>query len=74
MINCKHYASAALQRAYGGQNCQTIVHHHRPATAHEASSNLPFTGSDIKLFVIVGLVLLVAGIVLARAGRKDRSV
>ena len=41
----------------------------RPATG--PSNNLPFTGADVFLFVIVGGGLLAAGLVLRRFGRRD---
>ena len=34
-------------------------------------SNLPFTGADVLLFVVVGGGLLAAGLVLRRFGRRD---
>lgn len=56
MTTCKHYASAALQQQYGGQDCK----HH----------GLPYTGSNITLFVIIAIILIVAGVVLHYAGRN----
>ena len=40
-----------------------------PATGE--SGNLPFTGSDVLLFVAVGGALVAAGLVLRRIGRRD---
>ena len=42
-----------------------------PAPATGESGNLPFTGSDVFLFVAVGGGLLAAGLVLRRIGRRD---
>jgi hypothetical protein len=37
------------------------------------TGNLPFTGADILLFVGVGGVLLISGLVLRRAGRENEA-
>lgn len=65
---CKHYPTAALQAQYGGK-CPPKIHHH-PMVPH---SNLPFTGSDIKLFLIAAVILIVLGLVLRFTGRNDNS-
>jgi hypothetical protein len=41
------------------------------APAVSSSGTLPFTGADIALFLIVGGVLVVAGVGLRRLGRND---
>jgi hypothetical protein len=79
-----HYTDAQLKaalkspllRQYGGQGAvESILTRTKPkatvtpATGH--SSNLPFTGADIFLFVAVGGGLVAAGLVLRRFGRRD---
>ena len=46
---------------------------HTPGTGH-TSGNLPFTGSDIALFLVIGGVLVVAGVGLRRFGRNTPPV
>jgi hypothetical protein len=79
-----HYTQAQLKAAlkspllkqYGGQAAvESVVTHVAPETAAAPATgvahNLPFTGSDVMLFVGVGGGLLVAGLVLRRFGRRD---
>ena len=79
-----HYTNAQLKAAlkspllkqYGGQGAvESVITHVKPkATAKPATGvahNLPFTGSDVFLFVGVGGGLLAAGLVLRRFGRRD---
>ena len=80
-----HYTSAQLKaalnspllRQYGGQGAvESVLTKSKPATtaaapATGAADNLPFTGADVFLFVIVGGGLLAAGLVLRRFGRRD---
>ena len=80
-----HYTTAQLKAAlkspllsqYGGQGAvESILSRIKPkktvtsAPATGPSSNLPFTGADIFLFVAVGGGLLGAGLVLRRLGRN----
>jgi hypothetical protein len=79
-----HYTTAQLKAAlkspllsqYGGQGAvESILSRMKPkktvasVPATGPSSNLPFTGADIILFVAVGGGLLGAGLVLRRLGR-----
>jgi hypothetical protein len=79
-----HYTQAQLKAAlkspllkqYGGQGAvESVVAKEAPKTtpapATGETNNLPFTGSDVLLFVGVGGGLLVAGLVLRRFGRRD---
>ena len=82
-----HYTSAQLKAAlaspllkqYGGQGAvESVLTTSKPKSTTAASSpatgesgNLPFTGSDVLLFVAVGGGLLAAGLVLRRLGRRD---
>ena len=80
-----HYTSAQLKsalnspllRQYGGQGAvESVLTESKPKTTPAApatgpSNNLPFTGADVFLFVIVGGGLLAAGLVLRRFGRRD---
>jgi hypothetical protein len=80
-----HYTTAQLKSAlknpllkqYGGQGAvESVLTKMKPKTTAAApatgpASNLPFTGSDVFLFVIVGGGLLAAGLVLRRFGRRD---
>ena len=79
-----HYTQAQLQAAlkspllkqYGGQAAvESVVTNTAPTTAAAPATgvahDLPFTGSDVFLFVGVGGGLLVAGLVLRRFGRRD---
>ena len=80
-----HYTTAQLKAAlkspllsqYGGQGAvESILSRMKPkktvaAPATGPSSNLPFTGADIFLFVAVGGGLLGAGLVLRRLGRDS---
>ncbi len=79
-----HYTNAQLKAAlkspllkqYGGQGAvESVITHVKPkVTAKPATGvahNLPFTGSDVFLFVVVGGGLLAAGLVLRRFGRRD---
>ena len=80
-----NYTSAQLKSAlknpllkqYGGQGAvESVLTKMKPAatTATPATGNtdnLPFTGADVFLFVIVGGGLLAAGLVLRRFGRRD---
>jgi hypothetical protein len=80
-----HYTSAELKAAlaspllkqYGGQGAvESVLTTFKPkpttpAPATGESGNLPFTGSDVFLFVAVGGGLLAAGLVLRRIGRRD---
>jgi hypothetical protein len=66
-----------LLKQYGGQGAvESILTRTKPKTvtttpATGPSSNLPFTGADIFLFVAVGGGLVAAGLVLRRFGRRD---
>jgi uncharacterized surface anchored protein len=71
-----------LLKQYGGQGAvESVLAQMKPkakpttsdsaAPATGPSNNLPFTGSDVLLFVIVGGGLLAAGLVLRRFGRRD---
>jgi hypothetical protein len=66
-----------LLKQYGGQGAvESILARTTPKTvkatpATGPSSNLPFTGADIFLFVAVGGGLVAAGLVLRRFGRRD---
>jgi hypothetical protein len=81
-----HYTTGQLKTAlkspllkqYGGQGAvESILTRMKPkptttaAPATGPSSNLPFTGADIFLFVAVGGGLVAAGLVLRRFGRRD---
>ncbi|HET6171060.1 MAG TPA: hypothetical protein VFD90_00555 [Gaiellales bacterium] len=79
-----HYTQAQLKTAlnspllkqYGGQGAvESVITHIKPKTtvapATGVGHNLPFTGSDVFLFVGVGGGLLAAGLVLRRFGRRD---
>ena len=81
-----HYTTAQLKAAlkspllsqYGGQGAvESILSRMKPKKtvasppASGPSSNLPFTGADIFLFVAVGGGLLGAGLVLRRLGRDS---
>jgi hypothetical protein len=80
-----HYTTGQLKTAlkspllkqYGGQGAiESILSRMKPKTvtsppATGPSSNLPFTGADIFLFVAVGGGLVAAGLVLRRFGRRD---
>ena len=80
-----HYTSAQLKaalnspllRQYGGQGAvESVLTKSKPATTAAApatgpADDLPFTGADVFLFVIVGGGLLAAGLVLRRFGRRD---
>jgi hypothetical protein len=66
-----------LLKQYGGQGAvESILAVSKPKTvkatpATGPSSNLPFTGADVFLFVAVGGGLVAAGLVLRRFGRRD---
>ena len=78
-----HYTAAQLRAAlaspllaqYGGAGgvagVQAALTHKTtpPGTGHN-NGNLPFTGSDIALFLAIGGVLVVAGVALRRFGRN----
>ena len=80
-----HYTSAQLKtalnspllRQYGGQGAvESVLTKSKPKTTAAApatgpADDLPFTGADVFLFVIVGGGLLAAGLVLRRFGRRD---
>jgi len=80
-----HYTTAQLQSAlknpllkqYGGQGAvESVLTEMKPKSttttpATGTSKDLPFTGADVFLFVIVGGGLLAAGLVLRRFGRRD---
>ena len=80
-----HYTTAQLKSAlknpllkqYGGQGAvESVLTKMKPksttaAPATGTSKDLPFTGADVFLFVIVGGGLLAAGLVLRRFGRRD---
>jgi hypothetical protein len=80
-----HYTSSQLKSAlknpllkqYGGQGAvESVLSQMKPkkttaAPATGTSNNLPFTGADVLLFVVVGGGLLAAGLVLRRFGRRD---
>jgi len=79
-----HYTNAQLKAAlkspllkqYGGQGAvESVITKVKPKTtaapAVGVAHNLPFTGSDVFLFVGVGGGLLAAGLVLRRLGRRD---
>jgi hypothetical protein len=75
-----NYTAAQLRTAlnspllaqYGGAGgvagVQAALTHTPAGTGH--SGNLPFTGSDIALFLAIGGVLVVAGVALRRFGRN----
>lgn len=65
---CKHYPTAALQREYGGQNCTVIVKP-KTVTPHN-DGNLPFTGFDGGLILVVAVALVATGTALRRAARR----
>jgi hypothetical protein len=80
-----HYTSSQLKSAlknpllkqYGGQGAvESVLSQMKPkkttaAPATGPSNNLPFTGADVLLFVVVGGGLLAAVLVLRRVGRRD---
>ena len=80
-----HYTTAQLKAAlknpllkqYGGQGAvESVLTNMKPkktaaAPATGPSNNLPFTGADVFMFVVVGGGLLAAGLVLRRFGRRD---
>jgi ABC-type Na+ efflux pump permease subunit len=82
-----HYTQAELKAAiaspllkqYGGQGAvESVMTTSQPeattttsAPATGESGKLPFTGSDVFLFVAVGGGLLAAGLVLRHIGRRD---
>jgi hypothetical protein len=80
-----HYTTGQLKLAlkspllkqYGGQGAiESILSRMKPKAvtstpATGPSSNLPFTGADVFLFVAVGGGLVAAGLVLRRFGRRD---
>ena len=81
-----HYTQAQLKAAlknpllkqYGGQGAvESVLTKMKPkkTVAEQPASgpadNLPFTGADVFLFVIVGGGLVAAGLVLRRFGRRD---
>jgi hypothetical protein len=80
-----HYTTPQLRAAlkspllkqYGGQGAvESVLAQMKPKKAAAApatgpAGNLPFTGADVVLFVVVGGGLLGAGLVLRRFGRRD---
>jgi hypothetical protein len=80
-----HYTQSQLKAAlkspllkqYGGQGAvESVITRVKPKVtkappATGVGHNLPFTGSDVFLFVAVGGGLLAAGLVLRRFGRRD---
>jgi hypothetical protein len=67
---------AGVQAALGAKHKATPPSSGSPSTSSPGTGttgNLPFTGADILLFVGVGGVLLVSGLVLRRAGRENES-
>jgi hypothetical protein len=77
-----HYTNAQLRAAlaspllaqYGGAGGvagvqAALTHKTPPGTGHN-NGQLPFTGSDIALFLAIGGVLVVAGVALRRFGRN----
>jgi hypothetical protein len=64
---------AAVQGAASSSGNGSKAHTSAPTTAPAVSSSgtLPFTGADIALFLVVGGVLVVAGVGLRRLGRND---
>ena len=57
--------------AYGGAaGVQGKVTHAGALGKVASQGTLPFTGLDIAVFVVVGLVLVGAGLMLRRAGRR----
>ena len=67
---------AGVQAALGAKHKNTPPSSSTPSTSSPGTGttgNLPFTGADILLFVGVGGVLLVSGLVLRRAGRENES-
>jgi hypothetical protein len=52
MDKCVDYGSDALNKVYGGMDCNYVT------------GNLPLTGLDIMLWLVVGGMLLLAGLVL----------
>jgi hypothetical protein len=83
----KSALKSPLLKQYGGQGAvESILTKMKPAKVVKAvtpaktvtaapatgpSSNLPFTGADVFLFVAVGGGLVAAGLVLRRFGRRD---
>ncbi len=77
----KSALKSPLLKQYGGQGAvESVLTKMKPAKtaattpaepATGATNNLPFTGADVFLFVIVGGGLLAAGLVLRRFGRRD---
>lgn len=67
MTKCKHYATPVLQAQYGGQDCKTIA---PTKPTHTGGGNLPFTGFDGGLFLIVAVIFVASGTALRRAGRR----
>jgi hypothetical protein len=73
----KSALNSPLLRQYGGQGAvESVLTKMKPkktvaAPATGPANNLPFTGADVFLFVIVGGGLLAAGLVLRRFGRRD---
>jgi hypothetical protein len=80
-----NYTAAQLRTAlnspllaqYGGAGgvagVQAALTHKTPGTGH-TNGDLPFTGSDIALFLVIGGVLVVAGVALRRFGRNTPPV
>jgi hypothetical protein len=67
---------AGVQAALGAKHKNTPPSSSTPSTSSPGTGttgNLPFTGADILLFVGVGGVLLVSGLVLRRAGRENET-
>ena len=42
-------------------------------SVHQATGSLPFTGADVVLFLGIGLVLVVAGVMIYRRTRPNRA-
>jgi hypothetical protein len=81
-----HYTTAQLKAAlknpllaqYGGQGAvESVLTKTKPAKttakppASGPSNNLPFTGADVIMFVVIGGGLVATGLVLRRFGRRD---
>ena len=66
---CSSSTAARAQSSRSSRQVKPKSHGRRRPTG--AAHNLPFTGSDVFLFVGVGGGLLAAGLVLRRFGRRD---
>jgi hypothetical protein len=64
---------AGVQAALGAKKAPPPSTPSSSSPGTGTTGNLPFTGADILLFVGVGGVLLVSGLVLRRAGRENEA-